>query len=60
LDAKLFDAYNHCDLEKFGLLLAERPIKKRPHREDEHLGGCQEIMAVRWEKTRKDGQEWAG
>jgi hypothetical protein len=23
LDAKLFDAYNHCDLEKFGSLLAD-------------------------------------
>ena len=23
LDAKLFDAYNHCDLEKFGALLAD-------------------------------------
>jgi hypothetical protein len=23
LDAQLFDAYNHCDLEKFGALLAE-------------------------------------
>ena len=23
LDAQLFDAYNHCDLEKFGSLLAD-------------------------------------
>ena len=23
LDTKLFDAYNHCDLEKFGSLLAD-------------------------------------